>query len=664
MIRLPRLVVPRTLPSWLVATLVAVGVALAVIGLRASGKLQRTELGLYDVFVRLWAQGRAGTQDPRIVLVTMTERDIQEQGTWPVADGALARALEMLIALGPRAIGLDIYRDVPVPPGTDELDRVLRREPRIVAVTKFAEGAALAVGAPKVLRGTDRVGFNDVVVDPGGTVRRVLLFLDDGQTSMPSFGLQLALLHLAPDGIRLAPDPADQALVRLGRTTVTPLEASDGPYVDLDPRGYQFLADFRSGGRPFARITLGALLRGEVPVAEVRGRVVLVGVTAESVKDDFYTPLAARRGVKLHIPGVELHAHFVSQILRIARDDEAPLRSPRWWLQWLWLGVVCGVGASLVVGTLRPWRLLATAVLGLAVIVGVAYAAFVLRWWWPLVPPVLGWFGVSALLVSYNAYRQGADRSMLMKLFSQHVSKEVAEEIWREREQFIDGDRPRPTRAVVTALLTDLAGFTTVSERIPPEALMDWLNEYMAAMAPEISRHGGVIRQYAGDSIVAIFGVPVPRRDDAEVRADAVSAVQCALAMERRLRDLNREWMAQGRPPTGMRIGIMTGPAVAGTLGSAERWEYVVVGDTVNTASRLESFDKEMHAPDPFARPCRILVGASTHAYVADRFETEWLAEAHLKGKQQLVAIYRVLGERAAEERREWMEPVERAQRQ
>ncbi len=102
---------------------------------------------------------------------------------------------------------------------------------------------------------------------------------------------------------------------------------------------------------------------------------------------------------------------------------------------------------------------------------------------------------------------------MLMQLFSRHVSKEVAETIWLQREQFLDGGRPRPQRLVVTALFTDLTGFTTVSEKHPPEVLMEWLNEYMDAMARQVSRHGGVIRQYAGDSVVALFGVPVPRLD-------------------------------------------------------------------------------------------------------------------------------------------------------
>jgi len=288
----------------------------------------------------------------------------------------------------------------------------------------------------------------------------------------------------------------------------------------------------------------------------------------------------------------------------------------------------------------------------------VAYLAFIAGWWWPVVPPALAWLSATGFVVAYESYRGSAERGTLMRLFSQHVSKEVAEAIWREREQFAEGGRPRPRSLVVTALFTDLAGFTTVSEGITPEELMDWLNVYMSHMAEEISRHGGVISQYSGDAIVVLFGVPVPRRTEAEITEDAVNAVRCALAMDRRLLGLNQRWEAEGKPTVGMRAGILTGPAVAGTLGSTDRFEYVVLGDTLNTASRLESFDKGVHPPDPLVQPCRILIGGSTLEYVRDLFETEWVAEARLKGKQQLVAIYRVLGERKQEPIADWIEPA------
>lgn len=646
--RLRRLV-PISLPDWAIAVLVALAVAAIVLGLRFVRLLEPAELALYDRFLQVRAPGEAGTSDPRILVVTVTERDIQEQGTWPLPDSVLARTLNTLLRLGPRAIGLDIYRDVPVAPGTAELDSLLAGPHPVVVVTKFGEGASTGVAPPAEAKGTDKVGFNDIVVDSGGIVRRMLLFIDDGQTALYSFALRLALLYLAPERIGLGADPSDESIVRLGQTSIRPLAANDGPYVGLDARGYQFLADYGAGARPFPRTTLGAVLQGEVTAEMVRDRVVLVGVTAESVKDDFYTPLSAARRPKQHVPGVEIHAHFVSQLLRVALQGERPLWSPPAVLTWVWVVLWSGLGAFLGIRTLKALTLTVAFGFGLVVIVVTAYLAFANGWWWPVVPPALAWAGATGFVVAYHSYRVSAERGTLMRIFSQHVSKEVAEDIWRDREQFAGGGRPQPRRLIVTALFTDLTGFTTVSEAFSPEQLMDWLNEYMGAMAPEISRHGGVIRQYAGDSIVALFGVPVPRRSEAEVARDAVNAVRCAVSMERRLLELNRAWQQAGKPSTGMRIGIVTGEAVSGTLGSTDRWEYVVVGDTLNTASRLESFDKDVYPPDPLVRPCRTLIGASTHTHVADLFDMEWVAESRLKGKSQLVAIYRVLGERARE---------------
>jgi adenylate cyclase len=232
-----------------------------------------------------------------------------------------------------------------------------------------------------------------------------------------------------------------------------------------------------------------------------------------------------------------------------------------------------------------------------------------------------------------------------MQLFSRHVSKQVAEGIWRDREQFLDGQRPRPQQLVATVLFTDLVGFTSVSEKLPPEELMDWLNEFMEPMAKQVSAHGGVIEQFTGDAIVAVFGVPIARKDEEEISQDAINAVNCALAMGTVLRDLNGHWLAQNRPTTAMRIGIYTGPMVAGSLGSSDRLEYVVIGDTVNVASRLESFDKELFFPLRLdGRPCRILIGEATLRRLRERFLTERVGEVSLKGKEERIHVYRVLG--------------------
>src|SRR5262245_50305923 len=181
MIRGVQLIRRGSMPAWAVPALVALAVATVVIGLRVLRVLEPAELAAYDAFVRARSSAREAGPDPRILVVEITERDIQEQGVWPFPDGLLARAIGALIALGPRAIGLDVYRDVPVPPGSAEFDAVLSRNSRVIGVTKFAEGSSAGVRSPPALKGTQQVGFNDIVVDSGGTVRRGLLFLDDGE---------------------------------------------------------------------------------------------------------------------------------------------------------------------------------------------------------------------------------------------------------------------------------------------------------------------------------------------------------------------------------------------------------------------------------------------------------------------------------------------------
>ena len=122
---------------------------------------------------------------------------------------------------------------------------------------------------------------------------------------------------------------------------------------------------------------------------------------------------------------------------------------------------------------------------------------------------------------------------------------------------------------------------------------MDWMNEYIETMAQLVMKHGGVVDDYYGDAIKANFGVPLPRLSETEIKQDAINAVSCALAMEAEMRRLHAVWKQQGMPTARMRIGIFTGPAVAGSLGSAQRLKYTTVGDTVNIAARLESYDKD-----------------------------------------------------------------------
>src|SRR5688572_11163938 len=257
--RVPR---RRAVPPLATALLISLLVAAALLGVRAVRLLEAAELAAYDWYLRL--RPPTPTADPRIVIVTMTERDIQTQGTWPLPDDVLADALQLLLRHDPRVIGLDMYRDVAVPPGTERLRRVLGEDPRIVVVMKLGEGSSTGVRPPAAVTDPERVGFNDIVVDPGGIVRRGLLFLDDGTSVFSSFALRLALPYLRTKDIDLQPDPQDERLLRLGRTTIRPLEANDGAYVGVDNRGYQFLLDFRGGDEGFRSVDLTSVLTGKL----------------------------------------------------------------------------------------------------------------------------------------------------------------------------------------------------------------------------------------------------------------------------------------------------------------------------------------------------------------------------------------------------------------
>jgi adenylate cyclase len=627
-----------------VAGPVALAATLAVVAARGLGMLESAELLAYDAYLR-WRQADTSS-DRRIALVTITERDVLARG-WPLPDAVLARALRTLVRHGPRAIGLDLYRDVPVGAGKDDLDALLRDEPSVIGLMKIGSDGSSGVRPPPVLSASERVGFSDILVDPGGIVRRGLLFLDDGATTSYAFSLRLALAYLKAQGVVPRPDPDHPEYLRLGNVTIPPLEADAGGYVGADARGYQFLLDYKGARRGFDQIDLGSLLAGRFDPEFVRGRIVLIGVVAESVQDNFHTPLSRGADAGRHTRGVLIHAHAASQLLRMGLDGEKPIALLEEWQEWLWI-LLWALGGALVGARLRsPWLYALTVAGGLTVQGGSIYAAFVAGCWLPVVPPAIAWPGAAVATTAYLRSREWIERTQLMQLFSRHVSPEIADEIWSQRDKFLDGDRPRPQSMTVTALFTDLSGFTTVAERTTPEALFEWLNEYMGAMVAEVNRHRGVIRQFAGDAIVAVFGVPVPRRSEAEIDQDACNAVACALAMEQALRELNRSWRARSRPTTGMRVGILTGAVTCGTLGGAQHSEYVVVGDTVNTASRLESFDKTLFAPDADANPIRILIGEPTRARLGDAFVTERVGEVSLKGKSQAVAIHRVIGRSA-----------------
>jgi len=628
------------------AIVASVVVFLIIWWLRGLGMLQPLELGAYDWHVRL--HPRPTESSAPIVLVTITEQDILNQGRWPIPNGTLATVLERLEQLAPRAIGVDIYLDVEVPPGREKLDEVLLNHPRIITAMKFPQGERPGVPPPPVLADSQQVGFTDMLTDPGGIVRRGILFMDDGVSVYYSLALRLALLYLQEEGVGPQADADNPAFMRLGDTTFVPFEPNDGGYAEADAGGYQFLLDYRDPPGIFPKISLTDFLAGNYDPSIIENKVVLVGVTAESVKDEFFTPFSGSSRHPQQVYGVALHGHIVNQMIRAALEGEAPYSVMQENHELLWILLWSLLGGALGLLVRSAWRFALAATAGVLLIAFIGHQLFVNGLWIPVVPPVLAWLASAALVTSYISNLEKRERMQIMNLFSSHVSPVLAGEIWAHRDEFADGGHPRPQRLTATVFFSDIVGFTGVSEGLTPPALMDWLDEYMSLMTPLVNDHGGVILRFIGDAIMAVFGIPIPRETEEENRRDAVACVDCALAMQDVLAEHNRKLEMRGLPTITMRIGILTGPMVEGELGSADRREYNVHGDTVNTAARIEGFRKEIFNPDHLTEPCRILIGDATRELLDENYELEFMEEARLRGKAKNIGIYRVWGRKAS----------------
>ncbi len=635
------------------ALLLAHLVFASVLTLRGLGYLQTLELTAYDLMLAQHAQQQPINQ--HISLIWLTDSDQREWG-WPLSDEHLAQALENLLRYKPRAIGLDLYRDMPVPynrgAGYERLEKLLREHPSIVGIMKFgAKDGALGadVAPPPALKGTDQITFNDVTYDPGYLVRRGLLFMDDGLGNWYEyFGLKLVNRYAAQDGIYLQNLPEGMGFAGFDTKTQQPsalhallpppLPADFGGYVESDLGGYQFLINYPGAPQEFPSATLTQVLQGEFDPKWVHDKIVIIGTRAEATPDFLSTPYGRWLKGEQRIAGAAVHAYATSQLLSWMQGQATWLKSWDETEEQIWIWFWCVLGALACVWTNSFGRLFALSLGGLLLLGGGVYLAFELRWWLLLVAPALGWLAAITVVTAYDAYRSRHERTALMNIFSKHVSKEVANVIWESRDQYLNDGRLVSQRLTATVLFTDLQNFTTVSEAMEPQVLMDWLNQYMSTMVKIIEDHHGQVNKFIGDAVMAVFGVPIPSANGADIARDARNAVNCALVMRTELEQLRQTWAQQGLPLIRMRVGIFTGPLIAGSLGSEDRQEYTVLGDTVNIAARLESFDKTLDAENA----CRILIGDSTLHHLDEHYQTESVGTVQLKGKTELVGIHLV----------------------
>jgi adenylate cyclase len=602
------------------------------------GMFQHMELWLYD---HMLAIRSVTTYSPPITIVTVSEADLIRLQSGSIPDKVLAEILQSLLKNDPDVIGVDLYRDIPIPPGTEKLAKLVNAHQEIIMVQQYGDVNSEGIPPPAYLQRDEQSGCTDFPLDSDNSVRRGLIYLGNDPVCF-SFAYLIAQRYLAKRNILPSSDTSNPDILILGKNRLPPLQPNDGGYRNLDNHGYQILLDYHFPPHLLRRYSLAEVLEDRLAKEDVNGKIILIGSYAHSGKDFFSIPAFQGDTRNQTTPGIDMHGILADQLVRLALEDpQLPTTLPEW-LEWLWSACCATAGVWLGSRLYKIPVFIVILFIGTGIITICELMVFLSGIWIPLIPAVLSWFFSSSIASAWIAHIEHRHRTILMSLFSRHVSSPIALKIWQQRSEFINGGRITPQRMTATVLFSDLTGFTHIAETLEPEVFITWLNEYLDVMTSVIELHQGVVIRFIGDAIMAGFGIPVPSTNPNSIASDAQRAALCALELQEALIRLNKNWISKGFPQVCMRIGINTGPLLAGSLGNSQRLEYTLHGDTVNTAARLESYRKQEVPIDFFSAPCRILVSSNTERYLHSGYSLVPFGYLNLPGKYKKIETFQL----------------------
>jgi len=456
-------------------------------------------------------------------------------------------------------------------------------------------------------------GFFNAPPDADGIVRRATLVLPYGRSKDPDGWDIYSSLDLVTARAFLGPSALDMNLI-YGPQGIVEIRFGQALLLHPDGRG-QLMINYQGPASTFTHYSIVDVLQRKFPRGTFQGKIVLIGATATGIGDLRGTPYGGT-----DYPGVEIHANVIDNILNqrflkygfrqtltdlllifsfgIPLGIWMALVSPRW----MWFGV------SLFVP-----------------MIAVNYWAFLHGWWLNLLVPALT-LSTNVLLVSlYRSLFEEKEKRRVRSAFGQYLSPEVI------RRLLVNPRLVEPKKTDITVMFSDIRGFTTISEKLDAQDLALFLNQYLSDMTELVFEHHGTLDKYIGDAVMAFWGAPF------EEPGHAGRGCHTALKMMARVREMQKKWEAEGKPHLDIGIGLNTGVASVGNMGSALRYGYTALGDAVNLSSRLEGLNKDYGT--------HILVNETT--YVAakdDGFLFRELDLIRVKGKLQPVTIYELIG--------------------
>jgi len=582
-----------------------------------------------------------------IVLVTIDERSISKLGRWPWPRHIMADLVEKLASYGVTTIAFDVtfsehssedfqlakaFKKFPdaylgyffyLSP--EEIAHAQLSNQEIVENEKTILPSALPISSkqletsgrkvygvqtnvPEILKGLppNRQGFFNAFPDSDGVIRVSPLVLFYKGQVYPSLSLQTIQFVSGFSPIPLFDDGGVLEGLAVGPTKI-PLNESG-----------EFLINYRGPGKTFSHVSIADVLDGSVPQEKLQNKIVLIGATAIGIYDMRVTPMDA------NIPGLEIHANIIDNILT---GDFLTLNETT---KFISIGLVLFVGLffGLILSRFRPLGgfvvfLIVTTFLLLSGYYLFVAKGFVLQNFKPVLNGVLVYGGITV----YRYFTEEKERRKVKKTFQHYLSPVVIKQLLDNPNQLkLGGERKE-----LTVLFSDIRGFTTKAEKLPPEKVVQLLNDYFTVMTDIVFKYEGTVDKYMGDAIMAIFGAPLEQPDH------ALRASMTAIEMVEQLKVHKDEWCKKyGIDSLEIGVGVHTGPMAVGNMGSERRFNYTVIGDAVNLTSRLEGLNKDYKT--------QIIISDAHYKLVKDKVKARELDKVQVKGKEERVTIYELIG--------------------
>jgi len=459
-------------------------------------------------------------------------------------------------------------------------------------------------------------GFFNIYPDVDGVVRESNLIVAYGRSKdfndwdiYPSLDVQTVRSYF-----RL---PNDQVVLEYGPVGAYRVVFGNSARVRTDALG-RVVINYHGPGYTYPHYSFADVVNGKLPPGRFRDKIVLVGATATGIGDLRTTPYGG-----LDFPGVEIHANVIDNMLHgnfLLRGAKQQLCDA---ILILLFGIPLGIAMALV-----PPRWMWFGIALLAPLIAVDYAAFLHDWWLNFTIPAMTLTSNVLLVSLYRALFEEKEKRRVRTAFGQYLSPEVI------RRLLLNPQLVEPRKTEITVMFSDIRGFTSISEKLDAQDLALFLNQYLSDMTRIVFARHGTLDKYIGDAVMAFWGAPFEEAGHAE------RACNSALEMMTRVRELQKQWAAQGKPKLDIGIGLNTGVASVGNMGSSLRYGYTALGDAVNLSSRLEGLNKEYGT--------HIIVNESTYeATKGADFVFRELDLIRVKGKAQPVTIYELISRKS-----------------